>query len=370
MACTVATEDDGVQDTATSVTPVSHDFCPDIPRPALITYDSNLEGLALRGLDGVDMCQIDLPVEVLFSGTDVQALNGTIYFVGANTDTLGYTIWQLTPDGSSQPLPFTTIPGGPTYFTLSDDGRFIAWSYTDASQNQYKNSLWVANMETGETTALLTDVADEGDLRVLQPIRFSADNSALFYAFQPSGIGGQWFSFNGRYDSLYRIPTDGGDPIQIMASCYLCIGDVAPDGNSFAYVDTKDQTVKVMDMDGQLLTTITPPSADYIGFPSYSPAGQLAFVAATLVAADPNNGSVASPGIITVVANPGETAEPGGILSEVGVSTLWQWIDEDSLIYNYYNDDGSGIYISGQGIAGLDGSDQRLPDVFPLAVLR
>jgi hypothetical protein len=190
MACTVATEDDGVQDTATSDTPVSHYFCPDIPRPALITYGSNLKGLALRSLDGVDVCQIDLPVEVLFSGTNVQALNGTIYFVGANTDTLGYTIWQLTPDGSSQPLPFTTIPGGPTYFTLSDDGRFIAWSYTDPSQNQYKNSLWVANMETGETTALLTDVTDEGDLRGLQPIRFSADNSALFYAFQPSGIGG------------------------------------------------------------------------------------------------------------------------------------------------------------------------------------
>ena len=155
-----------------------------------------------------------------------------------------------------------------------------------------------------------------------------------------------------------------------MEHCFLCIGDVAPDGSSFAYVDTKDQTVKVMDMGGQLLTAMTPSATDYIGFPSYSPAGQLAFVSATLLVDDPNYGSIASPGTITVVANPGDTAVPGGILSEVGVSTLWQWIDEDSLIYNYYNDDGSGIYISGQGIAGLDGSDQRLPDLFPLAVLR
>ena len=358
----------GINNRAVAVYPIPQLFCPHILRPALVTYGSNQNSLRLTNLNGVDSCQIDFPVEIYYAA-GVQTVNGRIFFTGAN-DEGGLTIWQLAPDGSSQPLPFTAIPGGPTYFVVSADGRFIAWSYTDASQNKYKNSLWVADIKTGQTTSLLTDVTDAGDLRALQPIRFSSDGNTLFYAFQPNGLGGQWFSFNGRYDSLYRISTGGGDPTQIMASCFLCIGDIAPDGNSFAYVDVNDQSVRVMSMDGQLLNTITPLTTDFIGFPSYSPAGQLAFASVTLVVEDSNYGAIASPGTITVVANPGETAVSGGILSEVGLSTLWQWIDEDRLIYNYYNKDDSGIYASGQGIANLDGSSQRLPDLFPLAVLR
>ncbi|GAB4435367.1 MAG: hypothetical protein Fur0044_32620 [Anaerolineae bacterium] len=280
-------------------------------------------------------------------------------------------MWQLSPTGEQTPLPFTSVDMaefGPYNFTVSAEGGKIAWSRavvsTEADPPLYRSDLWVAGMDGSNQIALLEGV--EQPLSYVEPIRFSADQSTLYYALQPDGLGGAMFSFSGRYNSVYSLPVSGGEPRPIFAcpeGQAICIGDISPDG-VLAYVQA-GQGVTVLGSDGQPLVTITSPATDFIGSPVFGPSGNLAFVSATLAQANEQELPRPNPGVISLVTPP-YTGEVKTLVSDNSVTMAWEWLDENRLLYGTM-DEAANL---GTAVVTLEGQTRSLSPNFALAVLR
>ncbi|MEW5960999.1 MAG: hypothetical protein AB1801_25005, partial [Chloroflexota bacterium] len=273
------------------------------------------------------------------------------------------------------PLAFTAASAetyGPLTFTVSADGRKIAWGRAaiDAEVDPpiYRNELTVANIDGSEQVTLLAQV-ENNERRFVEPVRFSPDNATLFYALQPDGLGGDLFSVSGRYDNLYAVSAGGGEPELLLAcpdEADLCIGDLSPDGNLLSYADPAAGLVYLIDRQGGLVASLTPPATGYIGPALFGPNGNLALVAATLAETGgeaelprPNPGTI-------LLLKPPYTGQPETLLSDNTVVTLWEWLDDNRLAYGSLAEDG-GI---GTSIVTLDGQTRQLSPNFALAVWR
>jgi dipeptidyl aminopeptidase/acylaminoacyl peptidase len=258
---------------------------------------------------------------------------------------------------------------GPFTYALSDDGSKIAWArtaiYTDVDPPIYRNDLWAANID-GSGQVTLQEQVENTQKRFLQPVRFSSDNSELFYASQPDELG---FDFSGRYDNIYSIPVVGGEP-QLIFACQtaqnpICIGDITPDGSVLAYTQRDTGEVKVMNRDGNLLGSFTPLATDYVGSAVFGPTGKLAFVSATLSESGEDDVlPLPSPGYISLVEPP--YSNEARILLTDGVITLWEWVDDNRLAYGSIDENGN----VGTSIVTIDGQVIELSPTYALAVLR
>lgn len=344
-------------------------LCPDIPRPAALVIDFERPGGIIM-LDPNSEASCNFQLSQPPYGR-IATAGGKIYYAVYDPEAITVTVWQLSPSGEETPLSFTSVDMaefGPYNFIVSADGSKIAWSRalisTEADPPLYRSDLWVAGIDGSNQVALLEGV--EQALSYVEPIRFSADQSSLYYAVQPDGLGGAMFSFSGRYNSVYTVPVSGGEPRSIF-TCpedqAICIGDVSAEG-VLAYVQP-GQGVTLLGSDGQTLATLTPPATDFIGSPVFGPTGNLAFVSATLEQANEEELPRPNPGFISLVTPP-YTGEVKTLVSDNSVTTTWEWLDENRLLYGAM-DEAANL---GTAIVFLDGQTRSLSSNFALAVLR
>ena len=251
-------------------------LCPDLPRPALIVNN----GPAFEAVDAASgtRCDLGLPSATAYP----QATGEAVYFVLFDHDAGSSAVYRSGASGPAEPLESTRVTNDVHYllrFALSADGRQLAWAQMqpaeDPNATELPASLWIGDAGGGAATAVFENVPG-GQMRIVSPIRFSADGQTLFFTWEPVGLGGMWASFNGRYDNLYRVPAGGGEPLKVFdcadADLFLCLGDFRDDG-TLAYIDT-GKTIHVNGPDGAELAAVATAS-DYAGYPTFSPAGDL-----------------------------------------------------------------------------------------------
>jgi hypothetical protein len=292
-ATTAPTEEPTTEPTATpapteeaTVAPATG-FCPDIPRPALLLFIPG-EQYVIADPESGQSC--DLPFPEPLPGM-LQVAGDQIYYHVAEDNNL--VVHRLAPDGSVEPLAFTALDtsnGMFQSFLVSADGKYIAWGYAGAKEGDPSmtiSEMWVAETATGQITAELLDFSQPGEgPHGLVPVRFSDDNSTIFFARQPIGIGGSWMSFIGRYDSLSSTPTTGG-VITEHFNCtaqqlFLCIGDFyVVDGQLANLAYTDPGSIVVLNGEGEVINTIGSDQG-YVGYPTFSPSAELAFYTAEI----------------------------------------------------------------------------------------
>jgi hypothetical protein len=293
-------------------------LCPDLPRPALLVGN----GPAFEAVDVASgaRCPLALPEMAAYP----QAAANAVYFLLSDQNAGNSAVHRLAGSGAAAPLEATRVTNDVHYllrFAASGDGSRLAWSHMrpqdDPNAASLLGSLWIGDADGGN---LITIMADEPgrEMRIVSPIRFSAEGQTLFFSWEPIGLGGAWSSFNGRYDNLYRVPATGGEPVKVYdcadAGLFLCLGDFRDDG-TLATIDT-EQTIHVVGPDGGELAAI-PTAGDYAGYPTFSPTGDLYYSVADL---DENSESLPlpEPGTIYRVAAP-YTGEPQVVASGAGL---------------------------------------------------
>jgi hypothetical protein len=337
-------------------------FCPEIPRPALILF---LPTDQLLLVDPATGASCPLPVPGRYAGM-VELTPGAFFSpapAAGGNDAL--VIQRYLPDGTVEDLPYTRIVGGASYtgFAVSGDSRLIAWGLVgpEAGTSQTITRLRIANLETG---ALFGDAAPPPDDRPrgLMPIRFDAAGSTLYYALQPYGVGGSWIAFVGRYDNLYAISTESGAEPQKIFDCadkglFLCLGDFfVTDGavTAVAYVDQQAGTVFVENGAGDLLNTLQE-DADYVGYPTWGPTGELVYYTATL--AEMTDGPpMPAMGNLRRVAPPTAPAET--VVSDPNLALPVEFLDDTRVVVNWITEPETGLW--GLALAGIDGAVEML----------
>lgn len=344
-------------------------LCPTVARPAVVVVDfSRPAGLLL--VDPVTQQSCPVQLNKTPYGRLV-ARAGSLFYAIFDETAKTIAVWELNPQGEQKALAFTEVKmeePGPYEFVISADGSKIAWSQgrPDLSADPPKllNNLWIANRDGSNQVTVLTEAEQAGHF--IEPIRFSADSNSLYYAWQPSGLGGAWSSFSGRYDSVYRVAAAGGESQQLFTcpqnEVMLCIGDVSPQG-VLAYIQP-DKTVVVQGSEGQTLATITPPGSDYIGAPVFGPTGNLALISATLSQDNTESWPQPNPGIISLLSPP-YTGELKTLVSDKNVINAWDWLDENRLVFGVLDESGN----TGTDLVTLEGQRVKLSPNFALAIL-
>lgn len=342
--------------------PVSGTFCPLVSAPAVALFLPGEGYLITNPLTGAS-CRTALDGEV--PGRFEASTSGVFYHVEEG-DRL--VLKHLAYDGMASLLSFTArAKDGLFYpaYAVSDDGQRVAWSHDSVAstgadgRNEIRSELFVANVNgSGMDAPLLgLDTQMFAD-RAVAPVRFSADNRVLFYTLQPLYGDGPWVSFTGRYDNLYALPLDSAavdvsqqQPIFDCASLglFLCLGDFAEvngEVTSMAYVDANKALV-VQNGAGENLNVIAL-GADYVGFPTFGPGGELVFYAAEF-GPDPLR---PAPGTIYRVAPQDTLASAEGLLPPQA------WLDGTHVVVGY-----SGAPENwGTAIVGLDGTLQVIEE--------
>jgi hypothetical protein len=346
-------------------------FCPEIARPALILF---LPSDQLLLFDPASGATCPLPIPGRYAG--MVQLTESAFFSPAPAATAAgdaLVIQRYLPDGTVVDLPYTMTAPGASYtgFVVSPDARLIAWGVigpTPGSDDPATN-LYVASLETGELRATVGPVSSMQP-RGLMPVRFDDSGNKLFYAEQPYGIGGSWVAFHGRYDTLYAIATDGSGTLEPLFDCGgggvgLCIGDfLTVDGavTALAYVDAQAGTVVVQNGAGQVLNTLQP-GAEYVGYPTWSPGGELVFYTADL--AEMSDGPP-TPAMATLQRVAPPTAPAETLLGDPALALPVGFLDDTHVVVNWITDPDTGTW--SLALVGIDGSLQHL-DVPPGATI-
>lgn len=364
--------------TPTTETPVASAFlCPEIPRPALgmdVLREEHQIVDVFVDPDTGDTCEPNLPEEV----GRYQAAGDALYYVAEENGQL--FVKQLTAEGSRQ-LPFTAVDvQGPHHayhtFIVSPDGTTLAWAAGATAgdgSGETESQMWVGETTTGDAwTPLPPYLSGDSDglRRVLTPVRFSDDNSILYYSLTPYGIGGAWNAFAGRYDNLYalRLKSEAGPELLFDCSTLgvtLCLGDffvVDNQASALAYVNAGGDVV-VENGAGDVINTIDV-DAGYVAYPTWGPSGELVFYAADIEETDgPPRPSAAT---IYRVAPP--TAPAEALISDPNLLPPQAWLDQSRVVvgYSYLRDDQSHF---GAAVLDMSGNlrvvESNLVDILP-----
>ncbi len=352
-----------IEPTATAEPEIAQAFCPEIARPALILHHPADQVLLFDPASG-ESCPLPIPGRYI----GMVALTANAYFApapaaGGAADEL--VIQRYLPDGAVADLPYSRIGSGASYtgFTVSGDSRLIAWGMIgpDANSDQTITRLGIANLETGTLSAEVAPPAD-GQPRGFMPIRFDESGQTLFYALQPYGIGGSWIAFNGRYDNLYTITTDGSGEPELVFDCaskelFLCLGDffvVDGDVTGLAYVDAPARAVVVENGDGEVINRLEV-AEEYAGYPTWGPGGELIFYSADLAEATDGPPSPAM-GYLHRIAPPTAPAET--LLNDPALVLPVGFLDESRVVVNWFGEPET--FAWGLALVGIDGSLQLL----------
>lgn len=332
-------------------------LCPDVPRPALILTTGS--GFELHDPLSGARCPLPLPATAAY----LQPGGDRLYFELLDYEAGQSTVAWVGPDGVVEPLADPRADGPVHFqarFALSADGSRLAWTrmntQDDPNSTSFLGSLWIGTADATEPVTLLEDVIGS-ELRIITPIRFSGDGATLFYTWEPTGLGGGWSAFNGRYDNLYRVPVAGGEPVKLFdcadMALFLCLGDFRDDG-TLTYIDA-GRVIHVNGPDGAEVAAI-PTAGDYAGYPTFSPTGDL-FYSDAVVPPDDVNLPLPTPGTVYRVAAP-YTGAPVAIASANGLlvsAAARPFLDNDHLVVSYQEGD-----MWGSALLNMSGEITRL----------
>src|SRR5690606_5757542 len=123
---------------------------------------------------------------------------------------------------------------GPAAHSLAayDGGEaadYLAWGTFEIGEEQVTSGLYLTSLSDMNTQTIIEQTTPEGWNFV--PVRWSEDGQRLFFAEEPSGLGG-YIPFDG-YSSLYMYDVAaGGDPVLLVPNSragMICIDDLSPD---------------------------------------------------------------------------------------------------------------------------------------------
>lgn len=332
--------------------PITVQICPGVSRPAILVLVG--QEYALTNPLTQERCAIQFdsqPFGLIQNG-------GESLFFHAMDPERGTSVGRMGPHGEMVNLDFTATPNSSFFaYVASSDGSLLAWSAADYEAQ--RSDLWLA--PTGETSdeeirVMLDDFVDPaagGFPRFVEPLRFSPDKSELYFALQPTGLGGLWNSFSGRYDSLYAISASGGEP-RLLFDCraidgFLCIGDFTSNADRIAYVDEGAGVIRIIQRDGNEMAVV-PADADYLAYPTFGANDTLAYYSATLPASE-SGFPLPQPGTLHTL-NPPYDGTPTVIHSEAGLLPPQQWLDPTHIVSGFTDNDAQW----GAAVIGLDGT--------------
>lgn len=337
-------------DTATPTTeaPLTSGFlCSEIARPALALFLPG-EGYQITNpLTGAS-CQTTLGGDVPGS---FQATGNAVYYTVRENE--NFVVKQLSADGH-QLLPFTAVDVAEAEafhtFVVSDDSTTLAWAAGAPDGAATVTQMWVGETTTGDAWTPLPPYRFEdtnGSRRVMVPIRFSADNSILYYTLQPYGIGGAWNAFVGRYDNLYALRLKSEAPPELVFDCdelrvTLCLGDFFVVDNQvtgLAYING-DNALVIENGAGEVLNTIEV-DAGYVAYPTWGPGGEMVFYAADI---EDTAGSP-QPAEATIYRVAPPTAPAEALASDPGLLPAQAWLDGTHAVVGYSQDDSWGTAV-------------------------
>lgn len=344
-------------------------LCPEVPRPALALFLPG-EGYLISDPLSAATCRTTLDGDVpgLF-----QAAGDALYFTVVENDQ--FVVKRLAQSGEASLLSFTAVDRDDALlyhsFVVSADGQRIAWSAASTPAGQ----MWVAGMDGTEILAPLPELAGGGtdeQPRVLVPIRFSKDGNTLFFTRQLVEAGGIWSAYVGRYDNLYALRLDDEPSPALIFDCAgeqatLCIGDFQDLGGevqTLAYVEEK--ALVVVDGAGEVLNRIEF-DADYVGYPTFGPQGQLAVYSARgTTTITPDEGA-----IYLVDAPAAASAVAELLVSGPDIFLPKAWFDPGHLVIAHHGADDNWhpvvVGLDGLMVAPASAANAIFVDVLPAA---
>ncbi len=340
----------------TATTPAA--LCPALPRPALIL--STGPGFEAHNPLSGERCPLPLPETMGY----LQPGGDRLYFVAFDSEASTNVVARLGPGGIIEPLEPTRATGDVYYllrFAVAADGSRLAWSrmatQPDAGAMALQGSLWIGAADSGAAVTIFENQLG-GESRIVTPLRFTADGATLYFTWEPIGLGGAWNAFNGRYDNLYRVAAAGGAPAKVFdcadMGLFLCAGDFLDDG-TVAYIDT-NRVIHVAGPDGAELVAI-PTTADYAGYPTFGPTGDLYYSEAVIPVNDPGV-AVPAPGTVYRLAVPYSGA-PALVATADGLlpsATGRPFLDAGHLVVGYFQNEmwGTAVLSSAGDITPLE----------------
>ncbi len=317
-------------------------LCPEVPRPAVSLFLPGEGYLIIDPVSG-QKCYTTLDGDIpgLF-----QTVIGAVFYTVLQEDQ--FVVKRLGRDGSASLLSFTAVDRDDALlyhsYVVSPDGSRIAWSATSAGADYAGpevSTMRMAGMDgAGLATLLSEERSGDGERWAPVPVRFSEDNSTLFYTLQPIGMGGMWSSYIGRYDNLYALHLGTEAEPALIFDCAdeqyrLCIGDFIEFGGqvtTLAYV--KGNSVVILDGEDAVVNTIVVKD-DYVGYPIFGPTGDLVFYGADLDEG-PNASIMPLMGTIYHLASP--TAPREVLANDPRLFLPRDWLDPAHIVVGYIGD--------------------------------
>jgi hypothetical protein len=338
----------------------------------MVFQAENSEDYILRHVASKSECtmQFDPPISRLLAVT----ADGVYYSTRATSEeSTNQKIIHYANDGTLTELPFLDVDNI-GHFVISSSGLQVAWSQRRIAKTPEEEEIVVFELYSakadGSEVRLLHKVDNAIEVQrgtpyiawMIQPLRF-VDDSDLLFTVLPDSIGGSWNTSTGRYSNLYQKSLSRGD-IALVYECSeddyssFCIGDISADNAYFAVTNREAGEITVFRMDGTPVATHSGLGQDYIGFPTFSPTGDLVFMSADIA----EDQITIEQAYMSLAAKPYEKAAI--ILLREPLSFIWDWVDEQHILYTAVEDKQPQAF--SPSLVKLDGGVERLPKTYSL----
>ena len=186
---------------------------------------------------------------------------GTVLFASNREDARNFELYRISGDGKG----LSRLTFDPQHNDLgpvmSPDGHLVAWERENPSASGGVESveIWMMNSDGSSGRALIANGSFNRSPTWL------AGGKALAYA---SFVSGNW--------EIYRIPLDGGEPVNLTRNQYADQHPRAsPDGNTIAFDTNRDFNFEIylMDSDGGRQRNLTQAFSVDDRFPAWTPDG-------------------------------------------------------------------------------------------------
>lgn len=240
---------------------------------------------------------------------------------------------------------FGPLPNGLAAYDAGEEADYLAWSTFDWGAQPAETSLFVSSLGDMNTVTAAEQQTPEGWNFV--PVRWTADGQRLYYAEEPSGLGG-YIPFDG-YSSLYVYDMTTGEPSVVVPNSragMICIDDLSPDEQHIAHHCDIDR-MAVTNLETGESTEITAPDeaadAGFAGGAVFSPDGsRLAF---GLALGNPDD----ERGYLVVTDDLSGSSRLLATTEESAVYRVLAWLDDDTLLVEQSGFDNTLWTISASG---------------------
>ncbi len=327
--------------TLTPTITVSPTLASPTPKPlyqGFISYDR-----AQQTITGYDFAGSPLKISIKVTGAEWigfnqgQWANDSIYFVKQSDK----TVMQIANNGAAQKLAF--IPAKDDLsFSISNDGKRIAWSFSTFSGTNPASELWTGNLDGSNLKQVAKiDAAGNSKWLVLHPYRWLPDGR-LLYIDEPTGIGG-YILFYG-FAGLHLYDPSNNKLTNLTPGTgagNLCLREISPDLKTLASscATNQDGVLAYISMDTNKAVSITRQAdQNQVGSPAWSPSGSwMAYAYAR-----GNNASEL--GVVALVANSTTTPKILASLNN-GYFNVKAWINESQFIVQRFEGDLSSTWL-------------------------